>query len=172
MIAHSVDIIVRSGLVYLAILVGLRLRGKSHVAQLSILDFVLVLLISNAVQNSMVGDDTSMQGGLIAAGTLIAVNYILSFFFYRFRRAGTFLEGTPTVLIHNGEIVRQHLEQEKITIEELERVIREHGLEHSSKVKSAIMESDGTISIIPKGEQEKRIETFKHRRMKSQHRKA
>ncbi len=165
------DIALRSAAVYLAILVGLRVLGKSHLAQLSIIDFVLVLLISNAVQNAMVGNDNSLLGGLIAAGTLIAVNYVLSFILYRFRRTETVLEGTPTLLIHNGKIISRHLEQERISVDELERAIREHGLEHSSQVKSAVMELDGTISMIAKAEQEKRIENFKRRKLKFQQRK-
>ena len=172
MISQFLDIAFRSTVIYVAVLIGLRLLGKSHVAQLSIIDFVLVLLISNAVQNAMVGNDNSLEGGLIAGGTLIMVNYILSFALYRFRHAERLLEGAPTLLIHNGKILQRHLQEEKITVEELERVIREHGLEHSSQVKSAVMESDGTVSVIPKAEQETRIETFKHRRTKFQQRKA
>ncbi len=168
MIPQILDIAIRSTVVYLAIVVGLKLLGKKHIAQLSILDFVLVLLISNAVQNAMVGNDNSLTGGLVAAATLIIMNYVFSWVLFRFRRTGKLFEGTPTLLIHNGEIIREHLEQEKITEEELEGVIREHGLEHSSKVKSAVMELDGTISVIPRDTNEKRIETFKHRRLKFQ----
>ena len=171
MITQFLEIAMRSTVVYVAIVVGLRLLGKKHLAQLSILDFVLVLLISNAVQNAMVGNDNSLAGGLIAAAALIIVNYVLSWLLYRFRSTERLFEGTPTLLIHNGEIVRTHLEKEKITVEELEGIIREHGLEHSSKVKSAVMELDGTISVIPKDSPEHRIETFKHRKLKFQQRK-
>jgi uncharacterized membrane protein YcaP (DUF421 family) len=166
-----VDIAVRSAVVYLAIIVGLRLLGKKHMAQLSIPDFVLVLLISNAVQNAMVGNDTSLTGGLIAAATLIVVNYLLSWLLYRFRKSDKVFEGTPTLLIHNGQMINEHLAQEKITVDELEGIIREHGLEDSSKVKNAVMEVDGTISVIPKDSQEHRIEIFKHRKQKFQQKK-
>ena len=168
MLAQAFDIAIRSGVVYLLVLLGLRLLGKSHLAQLSILDFVLVLLISNAVQNAMVGNDPTLMGGIVAAVTLLVLNYILTFLLFRFQKANTLLTGTPTLLVHDGLTIREHLDQEKITAEELIRVIREHGIEDLSDVKTAIMESDGTISVIPRGDHEKRIETFKLRRTKYQ----
>jgi uncharacterized membrane protein YcaP (DUF421 family) len=174
MIPAPYDIIVRSAVVYVAIVVGLRLLGKRHMAQLSILDFVLILLISNAVQNAMVGNDNSLGGGLLAAATLIIVNFALSFILYRFRSTEKLFEGTPTLLIHDGKIIHEHLAKERITEAELEGSIREHGLDDSTKVKSAIMELDGTISVVPKestSPPETRIETFKHRKLKYQQRK-
>ena len=165
------DIVWRAGVVYLVVLLGLRLLGKRHVAQLSIIDFVLILLISNAVQNAMVGTDSSLLGGVVAAVTLLILNYVLTLLIYRFKSTEQLLLGTPTLLIHNGVIITEHLVREKITVEEMEQVIREHGLEDSSQVKNAIMELDGTISVIPKEGGERHIETFKHRRMKYQQRK-
>lgn len=170
MLTTILDIILRSGIIYIIVLLGLRLLGKSHIGQLSILDFVLILLISNAVQNAMVGNDSSLLGGIIAAATLLLMNYLFTFIRMRFRKAGQLFEGNPSLLIHNGKILREHLEKEQLTEDELERVIREHGLEHSSNVKIAVMESDGTISVIPMSEEVRHIETFKHRRMKFQQR--
>ena len=163
-----VNIMLRCTVVYLAIVIGLRLIGKRHVGQLSILDFVLILLVSNAVQNAMVGDNNTLFGGLIAAGTLLILNYILSLVFYRWVSAERFFEGTPTLLVHNGTILKPHLAFEKITEDELERAIREHGIESSHEVRSAVMEADGSISVIGKKNDEHHIETFKHRRMKTQ----
>ena len=161
------DIALRSAVVYIIILLGLRLIGKKHVAQLSTIDLVLILLISNSVQNAMVGNDTSLLGGIVAAATLLVLNLILTKVFFRYRGAETLLEGVPTLLIHDGAVIQPHLQSENITEEELERAIREHGIESVSDVKTAIMESDGTISIIAKsGGAEHRIESFKHRRMK------
>ena len=165
------DIALRSGTVFVVILLGMRLLGKRHVAQLSIIDLVLILLISNAVQNAMVGDNNSLLGGIVAAGTLLILSYVFSFLLYKSQKAENFFEGTPTLLIHNGHVLQEHLKKEKITEDELERVIREHGVESISTVKTAIMEADGTISVIPKGEREHRIEAFKHRRTKYQQRK-
>src|SRR5690349_10987159 len=128
MLTTFLDIVLRSGVIYIIVLLGLRLLGKSHMGQLSILDFVLILLISNAVQNAMVGNDSSLPGGIIAAGTLLLMNYVFTLFRMRFRKAGQLFEGNPTLLIHNGQIIRDHLDKEQLTVDELERVIREHGL--------------------------------------------
>ncbi|MBI3363766.1 MAG: DUF421 domain-containing protein [Ignavibacteriae bacterium] len=162
------DIILRSAAVYAVVILGLRLLGKKHVAQLSIIDLVLILLISNAVQNAMVGDDSSLIGGIVAAATLLVVNYILTIVLYRFRLADKLFEGTPTLLVHNGSAIHTHLAQEKITADELERVIREHGIDGIAEVKSAIMEVDGTVSVVPRAGNEKHIETFKRHRTKFQ----
>ena len=160
------NIMLRCTVVYLLILIGLRLVGKRHVGQLSILDFVLILLVSNAVQNAMVGDNNTLWGGIIAAGTLLLLNYILSLIFYRWGLAERFFEGTPTLLVHNGVMIKPHLQIEKITEEELERAIREHGIDSILNVKSAIMEADGAISVVGKQNEERHIETFKQRRLK------
>ena len=165
---QALNIMLRCAVVYLAIVIGLRIIGKRHVGQLSILDFVLILLVSNAVQNAMVGENVTLLGGLIAAATLILLNYMLSLVFYRWGSAGRFFEGTPTLLVHNGAVIRPHLASEKITEEELERAIREHGIESIHGVKSAIMEADGSISVIGKHNEEHHIETFKHRKTKVQ----
>jgi uncharacterized membrane protein YcaP (DUF421 family) len=171
MLSTIFDIILRSAVIFVVVLVGLRILGKRHVAQLSIVDLVLILLISNAVQNSMVGPDVSLVGGIAAAVTLLVMSYVFTLLLYRSKRAERFFEGTPTLLVHNGKAVLRHLELEKITEEELERVIREHGIESLSDVKSAIMEADGTVSVIQRSGGEKRIETFKHRKTKYQQRK-
>jgi len=169
---HLLDIALRAATIYVVVLLGLRLLGKKHVAQLSIVDLVLILLISNSVQNAMVGDDTSLIGGIVAAGTLLALSFILNYVFYRSKGFESFIEGSPTLLIHNGKIVAGHLESEEITEEELERVIREHGIESILDVKEAIMESDGTVSIIPRAGGERHIDAFKRRRTKYERKKA
>ncbi len=168
---NILDIVLRSAAIYVVVILGLRLLGKKHVAQLTIVDLVLILLISNAVQNAMVGDDTTLLGGIIAAVTLLIVNALLTYVLYRFRPADRLLEGTPTLLVHNGTPIRVHLAQEKITEEELERVIREHGIGSIREVKSAVMEVDGSISVVPRSGQDRTIENFKHRRPKFQPRK-
>jgi len=170
MTTNFLDIVLRSTIVFAAILLGLRALGKRHVAQLSLVDLVLILLISNAVQNAMVGPDTSLAGGITAAATLLILSYGVTLILYRFRRAEHFFEGTPTLLVHDGKVIHRHLEQEKITEDELERAVREHGIASISHVKNAVMEADGTISVIPKDGEEKHVDTFKHHRMKYQQR--
>jgi uncharacterized membrane protein YcaP (DUF421 family) len=166
-----VDIVIRAASIYIVVLVGLRLLGKSHIAQLSIFDFVLILLISNAVQNAMVGSDSSLIGGIVAAGTLIALNFLITSLRVRFRSVDRVFEGNPSLLIHNGRIVVENLHHERITVDELERAIREHGIQHTTDVKVAIMESDGAISVIPKSGPETQIETFRRKRNKFHQRK-
>src|ERR1700690_1011214 len=133
------DIALRSTTIYIVVLIGIRLLGKKHVAQLSILDLVLILLISNSVQNAMVGPDSSLLGGIVAAVSLLLVNYILTKVIYRYRRVETAFEGVPTLLVHEGKVLHPHMQSEQITEEELERAIREHGIASVSEVKTAIM---------------------------------
>lgn len=146
-----VNTVLRSSLVYLAILAALRIAGKRHVAQLSVVDFVLVLLVSNAVQNAMVGPDTSLAGGLVAAVTLILVNLLLTRLVIRDERLGAFLEGEPSLLIRNGKILENHLKREGIRRAELEAAIREHGFSSVKDCRVAILEIDGSISVVPFG---------------------
>jgi uncharacterized membrane protein YcaP (DUF421 family) len=142
-------IVLRSAIVYLVILVGFRLAGKRHISQLSLLDFALILLVSNAVQNAMVGEDTSLIGGIVAAGTLILINVILTKLVFRGDRFAKLVSGEPRLLIRNGQYVMSNLIHESIRPEELEEQIREHGFPDISEVRSAILEMDGSISILP-----------------------
>lgn len=144
-----VNTLLRSVAVYLAVVIGLRLAGKRHVGQLSIVDFVLVLLVSNSVQNAMVGSDTSLAGGLVAAVTLIGVNWLLTRVALKSVRLGSAIEGEPTLLVRNGQVLDQHLVREGIRPQELEAAIREHGFEDVRKCRSVIEEIDGSISVVP-----------------------
>lgn len=144
-----IDIVIRSGVVYLAIIIGLRLAGKRHLGQLTIPDFVLILLISNAVQNAMVGDNTSLLGGLAAAGTLLVINIGVSYLIFKNKTAKRALEGSPVLLIYNGVPALEHLAKEEITQEEMLGIVREHGLEKFADVYTAVLELDGTISVVP-----------------------
>jgi uncharacterized membrane protein YcaP (DUF421 family) len=149
MIGGPYGIILRAAIVYLAILFGLRIAGKRRLGQLSVPDFVLVLLVSNAVQNAMVGDDTSLGGGLIAAATLFVLNVLVTLFAFRFRFFERAVEGDAVMLVWNGRVLQRHLDSEKITFEELDGIVREHGIERLEAVHLAVLEIDGTISIVP-----------------------
>jgi uncharacterized membrane protein YcaP (DUF421 family) len=143
------SIVLRTLIVYAAILLGLRLAGKREIGQMAPFDLVVILLIANAVQNAMVGPDTSVTGGLIAAAVLIVANYGVAQARERvplFRRA---VEGTPTLLIHNGEFVRENLRRENVEVDEVMMSLREHGVADVSEVKLAVLETDGSISIVP-----------------------
>lgn len=146
------DIVVRTAVVYLVLLVLLRVTGKRQVGQLTPFDLLLLLLLANAVQNAMTGPDTSVPGGLIAAGTLFVVNMVVAWVTRRSRGAADLVEGTPTLLIRHGEILKQNLDHEGITQEDLLRALREHGLEHPNLVRAAILEVDGTISVMREDE--------------------
>lgn len=142
-------IVARSALVYLALFLGLRLAGKRELGQMTVFDLVVVLLISNAVQNSMVGSDFSVQGGILAAAVLLVLNRVLALLRLQGSRWGRLIEGTPTVLIEDGELIAPHLRKEGMERQELEMVVREHGIESLEKVKLAVLETDGSVSIVP-----------------------
>jgi uncharacterized membrane protein YcaP (DUF421 family) len=142
------DIVLRSVVVYLFIVLAIRLFGKKELAQLSVVDLVFILLISNAVQNAMVGPDSSLLGGIIAAGSLFVVNFILKHYLYRNKKFNRFLQGHPVMLIHNGIALTENCKRQDITIDELESAIREHGVEKIEDVNLAVLEMDGNISIL------------------------
>lgn len=141
------DIALRSSAVYLAMLAGLRLAGKRPGGQISPHDMVLMLLVANAVQNAMVGPDTTLHGGLIAATTLILLNAFLGHFVLHHHRLGRLIEGEPTLLVHNGRILDGHLARESIRQDELEAQLRAHGFETPEEVKNCTLEVDGSVSV-------------------------
>ena len=143
------NIVVRSALVYIAVLAGLRMMGKRELGQMTVFDLVVILLIANAVQNAMVGADFSLQGGILAAFVLLFVNRLTSTLRLQGGRWGRVIEGTPTVLIHDGRLVESQLRKERIERDEVEMAVREHGLESTAAVKLAVLETDGSISIVP-----------------------
>ncbi len=142
------DIIIRSLAVYFFMVIALRIFGKKELSQLNTADVILILLISNSVQNAMVGSDTSLWGGLAAAAVLFILNYILKKLMYQFPKFSDFMQEKPEILIHNGKMEFKTLSKLNITNDELKEAIREHGIEHFSEVKLAMLEIDGTISII------------------------
>jgi uncharacterized membrane protein YcaP (DUF421 family) len=142
------QIVGRSVVVYLFIIIAIRIAGKKELAQLSVIDLVFILLISNSVQNAMVGPDNSLLGGIIAAASLFLVNIILKFVTYRYKKANKLLEGAPVLLIHNGKLIESNLKKERIPLEEIEAAVREHGVDKIKDVNLAVLEIDGNISII------------------------
>jgi len=149
------DVAVRSLCVYLFMVVAIRLFGKNQLSQLNAGDVVLLLLISNAVQNAMVGPDTSLQGGIIAALVLFAANFILKRLMFSNRSFESFMEADPVILVRDGVIDQRALNEVKITRDELEEAIREHGIEKIESVKLSILEVDGNISVVSEDEKSK-----------------
>ena len=141
-------IVLSSAAVYLFIILAIRLFGKKELAQLSIIDLVFILLISNAVQNAMVGSDSSLTGGLVAATTLFVINYSFKYLLYRFPNLNTFVQGADLMLIYKGQLNQQNMAKARITHEEIIEAVREHGVSEIREVDLAVLEIDGNISII------------------------
>jgi uncharacterized membrane protein YcaP (DUF421 family) len=137
------SIVLRTVIVYVALLLGLRLAGKREMGQMTPFDLVVILLIANAVQNAMVGPDTSVTGGLIVG------NYGVAEGRERLPWLRRAVEGTPTLLINDGKLVREHLRREGLDEDEVLMAIREHGVADVKDVRMAVLETDGSISIVP-----------------------
>lgn len=142
------DIVLRSVAVYIFMLAAIRLFGKKELSQLNTADIILILLISNSVQNAMVGSNSSLEGGLVAALVLFVLNFILKKIMYRSKVITQLVQDKPEILIHDGKIDFKTLAKLEISSDELDEVIREHGVETYKEVKLAMMEIDGNISII------------------------
>lgn len=158
-----VHIIFSTLVVYLFIVVAIRLFGKKELAQLSVVDMVFILLISNAVQNAMVGPDATLSGGIVAASTLFVVNYIFKYLQYRFPKFNKVVEGDAIMLIYNGKVLDSHLKKAKLTIDELLEAVREHGVTSIEEVNLAILEVDGNISVLS---DEFKKKTVKHHKIR------
>lgn len=142
----------RTLIVYTVLLLGLRLTGKREVGQMTPFDLVLLLLLSNAVQNAMTGPDTSVSGGIVAAITLLLVNALLTRLVGQRRHLRKLVEGTPRLLIHSGQVVSENLAKENLTVDELHQALREHGVASIADVGLAVLEVDGSISVLKKDE--------------------
>jgi uncharacterized membrane protein YcaP (DUF421 family) len=149
--------VARTATIYLVILVALRLAGKRELGQLTVFDLLVLLLISNSVQNAMVGTDSSVLGGLIAAAVLLLMDRTISAMVMRFPHLRRTIEGSPTLLILHGEVLRDHLRKEGLDEETLQAALREHGMGDSAEVEMAVLEIDGSISVVPAGQQTKRV---------------
>ena len=142
------DIIIRSTAVYLFMTIALRIFGKKELSQLNTADIILILLISNSVQNAMVGPDTSLRGGLVAALILFVINFTIKKLTHKYKFLNDLLLDKPEVLIHDGKPDFKALSKLNISNDELKEAMREHGLEHFAQVKLCMLEIDGTISVI------------------------
>jgi len=133
--------------VYAFLIVGLRLAGKRELAQLNTFDLVVLLTISNTVQNAIIGDDNSVTGGLIGAATLLAVNHVLVRFLYGHERLDRLVEGDPDVLIADGAVRTDRLKKELISLGELEAAAHKQGFSSLAEVDQAVLESGGGITF-------------------------
>ena len=144
------ELVVRAFVVYAFLLVILRLTGKRQVGQLAPFDLVLLLVLSNAVQNSMNGGDNSLIGGLVSAAALVGLNYLVGMATYRSKRTAAIVEGRPQVLIHNGVLFEDVMAGAQLTHHELDAALRQAGCAHAGECHSAILENNGVISVVPR----------------------
>lgn len=142
------EVVLRSVAVYFFMFFAIRLFGKNQLSQLSAGDVILLLLISNAVQNAMVGQNTSLLGGLVAALALFLLNFGMKKIIHNSQKIKDLLNTGPIILIKDGVVDEAALKKADISKDELEESIREHGVESIEKVKLAVMEDDGNISIV------------------------
>jgi len=145
-----VEVAIRTGLVYLFLVIGLRLAGRREVGQMSILDLVVILVIANGVQNAMVGENTTLAGGLISAATLLILDRALNTLLKRNRRLGRILEGEPILIVSGGKVLPEAMRRTRIDRDELDAAVRSHGVASVSDVSLAVVEADGRISVIPR----------------------
>jgi uncharacterized membrane protein YcaP (DUF421 family) len=139
--------ILRPIIVYVFLIVGLRLSGKRELAQLNPFDLIVLLTLSNTVQNAIIGNDNSVTGGIIGAASLLAVNYLVVRFLYDHRKIDQLVEGSPDVLIENGKVHEHKLKRELITKEELAAAARKQGFDSLSEVHQCVLEPGGTLSF-------------------------
>ena len=151
------DIVLRTAGVYVVILIGLRLAGKREIGQMTVFDLVVVLLLANAVQNAMVGPDTSLTGGLLAAVVLLLLNALVARLRLRWPVLRRIVEGSPTLLVLHGEVIADHLRREGLDQDTLEAALREHGVADLSGVEMAVLEIDGSIRVVPVGSTTKHV---------------
>ena len=128
------NIVLRSLVVYLFIVAGIRIFGKNQLSQLNAGDVVLLLLISNAVQNAMVGTNSSLEGGLLAAFVLFLTNLLLKKMMFKNPKVKSFLESDPVILISDGKVLLENLQKVEISLDELEEAVHEHGVERIEEV--------------------------------------
>jgi uncharacterized membrane protein YcaP (DUF421 family) len=143
------QIAVRAAVVYVAVFGGLRLLGKREIGQMTPFDLVLMLLLANAVQNAMVGPDASLQGGLVAAAVLLVLNTMVGLVRVKSPLLGRLFEGHPTVLVVHGTLAAGALRRQGLDEDDVMMAAREHGLDQLSEVDLAVLETDGSISVVP-----------------------
>jgi uncharacterized membrane protein YcaP (DUF421 family) len=147
--------LLRSVAVYTFLLVAFRLCGKRQLGQLSAFDLVVLLIISNVVQNAVIGNDNSLGGGLLGATTILLLNLLVAYVTFRFRRADRVIEHSPTVLVRHGRILRDNLRRERLGPRDLRAALRHHGVVSIRDIRYAFLEEDGHVSVItgrPRGE--------------------
>jgi uncharacterized membrane protein YcaP (DUF421 family) len=142
--------ILRSVVVYGFLLVAFRLAGKRQLGQLTAFDLVVLLIISNVLQNAAIGNDNSLGGGLIGATVIIGVNFVIAWLTFRHKRLERLIESPPTIVVKHGHVIHANLDREHMSMSELRAALRKEGVATMSEVRYAILEEDGRVSVIPR----------------------
>ncbi len=143
-----VQLVVRAVVVYAFILVALRVGGKRQIGQMGPAEFVALLLVSNAVQNSMNGGDNSITAGLILAGVLLALSAAIGWLSYRSRRFSDLIQGRSTLLVYKGEVVIKNLSTCRVSLHELRALLRRQGFHDLKDIHEAVLEANGSLSVV------------------------
>ncbi len=143
-----VEKIIRAAVVYLFLLIALRLSGKRQLGQMSSFDLVVLLILSNTVQNAIIGNDNSITGGLIGAVTILGLNYGIARLTTANKRFERLIEGGPTLLVHNGKVIDANLRRELLTRDELMAALRRQGILSIDEVRVALLEETGAITAV------------------------
>ena len=163
--AHTLlEIALRTSVIYLLVLIGIRLSGKREVGQMTPFDLTLLLLLANSVQNAMTGPDTSLAGGAVAAITLLVMNYALAEYSGLNRKFRRLVQGQPSLLVHDGQVIESHMAKEHVSMDELQRALREHGIGTYKDAALAVLEVDGSISVLKYDDIEPTATTHLNRR--------
>ncbi len=149
--AGALVIALKAAVVYAFLVAGLRLLGKRELGQMNLYDLVLIVVLGNAVQNAMMNGDNTLVGGLIAAGTLLVLNKALNMVIRRSRRVEKALVGHAVLILNEGRPMLPQMRAEGVSFDQLMQALREHGLTRPEEAHLAILEVDGTISVVPKG---------------------
>ena len=136
--------------IYLFLVIGLRLMGKRELGQMTIYDLVLIIVLANAVQNAMVGDDTTLFGGLVAACTLLLLNRLFTLAMVRSPKLERAMVGEPVLLVNDGKLIEASMRREGITRDQVMAALREHGMQSLDEAHMCVLEVDGTISVVPR----------------------
>ena len=148
------EVALRTAIIYGFLVLAIRITGKRQIGQMSVLELVAILVISDAVQNSMVGENTTLWGGIVAVVTLLGVDRAIQAVTARSRRLRDAVEGEPRLLVRDGRLLERALRDEKIDADDVRAAVRAAGLTRIEAVRLAVLETDGTISVIPR-EQER-----------------
>lgn len=143
----------KTAIIYVFLVIGLRLLGKRELGQMNVYDLVLVVVLANAVQNSMVGDDNTLVGGIVAALTLLFLNRAFTMALARSDRLQRAMVGEPSLIVNDGQLVEDHMRKEGVTRDQVMAALREHGMENLEDAHMCILEVDGSISVVPTGSQ-------------------